>query len=75
MGVLEIAYYVLMIALIVYAITQIPEPEDRPPAEFDDIEAPVAEAGKPIPVLFGTRDLDGPNVVWYGDLMSFPIKA
>lgn len=26
---------------------------------------PTAEQGKPIPVLFGTRMINQPNVVWY----------
>ena len=75
MAALEIIYYVVMIALVVYAITQIPDPKDRPPAAFSDLELPVAEVGMEIPVLFGTRDLDGPNVVWYGDMSTVAVKA
>lgn len=33
----------------------------------DDIKFPVVTASAPIPVLFGTRRLAGPNVIWYGD--------
>lgn len=40
----------------------------------DDVDAPVAEEGKSIAVLFGVRDLKGPNVVWYGDLKSVAIR-
>jgi hypothetical protein len=52
-----------------------PKPEKPKPAGLDEIDAPVAEAGKTIPVLFGTRDLNGPNVVWYGHLRTTPIKS
>ena len=39
-----------------------------------DINAPTAVEGKPVPVLFGTKRIKGPNVVWYGDLKSIAIK-
>lgn len=51
-----------------------PKPQNIPPAGIDDIKAPTAEQGRDIPVLFGTKELTGPNVVWYGDLRTDPIK-
>ncbi|HXK55071.1 MAG TPA: hypothetical protein PLZ16_00365 [Gammaproteobacteria bacterium] len=56
-----------------YALT--PKPQNQPPAGLDDLEVPTAEEGKEIPVLFGTRELKGANVVWYGDLNTKAIKA
>jgi len=35
-----------------------------------DLDFPTAEEGKPIAVLFGTRRLKDPNVVWYGDIRT-----
>ena len=35
-----------------------------------EITAPTADEGKPIAVLFGTRRIKGPNVVWYGDIKT-----
>jgi hypothetical protein len=35
---------------------------------------PVAEEGRPIPVVFGTVTVTGANVLWYGDLRSTPIQ-
>lgn len=52
-----------------------PNVENRPPAGIEDLQVPTAEDGRPIPVLFGCRDLRAPNVVWYGDLDTVPIKA
>src|SRR5919108_2661771 len=40
-----------------------------------DFQAPTAEEGRAIPVVFGTVKLAAPNVVWYGDLKSKPLKA
>ena len=51
-----------------------PKPQSRPPAGLGEIKAPTAEEGREIPVLFGTRDIEGPNVVWYGDLRTTAIK-
>lgn len=45
------------------------------PAAFDDFEVPTAKAGREIPVLFGTRDITGANVVWYGDLRTKKVKG
>lgn len=51
-----------------------PKIQNQKPAGLGDITAPVAEEGIEIPVLFGTRDFNGPNVVWYGDLKVVAIK-
>lgn len=44
------------------------------PATVRDFDAPIAVDGKEIPVLFGTREITHPNVVWYGDLKTVPIR-
>jgi hypothetical protein len=36
---------------------------------------PTAEQDRPIPVIFGTVWITGPNVVWYGDLRTEGIPA
>jgi hypothetical protein len=52
-----------------------PKPQSLPRPELEDLQAPTAEEGREIPVLFGCRDIRGPNVVWYGDLRTVRIKA
>jgi len=44
------------------------------PATAAEFQVPTAEEGREVPVLFGTRRITGPNVVWWGDLASTPIK-
>ena len=39
-----------------------------------NLDVPVAESGKPIPVLFGTRVIRQANVVWYGDVKTTEIR-
>ena len=64
---------VFIVALVAsYAL--MPKPQSQPPPGIGSVTAPTAEEGREIPVLFGTRDMDGPNVVWYGDIKTVPIK-
>lgn len=68
-----IAAIIFVVALVV-AVAMMPKPQSQPPAGLGDIKAPTAEEGREIPVLFGTRDIEGPNVVWYGHLRTVAIK-
>ena len=63
----------LIISLAISYATR-PKPQGAKPAGLSDFTVPTAEDGRVIPVLFGTRDISGPNVVWYGDLKITPIK-
>lgn len=58
---------------IATAILQKP-PKDASASGLGDFQAPTAEEGRVIPVVFGTVKIKGPNVVWYGDLGVVPIK-
>lgn len=66
---------ILFVGAIGVGLLMAPKPQSQKPAGLGDITAPVAEEGLEIPVLFGTRDLNGPNVVWYGDLKTVAIKS
>lgn len=65
------------VALVVAAVVSVvlaPSPENAKPAGLNEFDVPTAEVGREIPVLFGTRDIKGPNCVWYGDLSVSPIR-
>ena len=64
---------IIVSGLIVQALT--PKPAQPKPASLDDFSAPTAEEGRAIPVVFGTAWITGPNVVWFGDLRTTPIRA
>lgn len=68
-------YAIVWVVALVAAYTMVPKPQTQPPAGIGEVEAPTAEEGREIPVLFGTRDIEGPNVVWYGDLKTVAIRA
>lgn len=58
----------LVVAIIAVALVPRVQSADARPASLTDIDAPTAEPGRPIPVVFGTCLVKSLNVVWYGDL-------
>lgn len=51
-----------------------PKTQDALPGQIGDKDIPLASADAPIPVLFGTRVISQPNVVWWGDVMVRAIR-
>lgn len=68
-------YIVFFIVAYVIATSNIPKAENAQPAGFGDLKVPTAQEGLSIPVLFGTRYIASPNVVWSGDLATVAIKS
>lgn len=67
-------YVAVFIVALAVGMSMTPKPQSQPPAGLGDFKVPTAEEGREIPVLFGTRDIDGPNVVWYGHLRTVAIR-
>ena len=65
----------LVLNVVAYLI--MPKPKQAKPAAAQDMEDPVAEAGKPIPVVFGTITVKGLNVLWFGEkaIRTYKIKV
>jgi hypothetical protein len=68
-------YLLIAIAFQVIAFLLAPKPKKQQPPETTDLENPVAERGKPIPVVFGTLTVKGLNVLWYGDKQYVEYKV
>jgi len=51
-----------------------PKPQSQKPPAVGEVKTPTAEEGREIPVLFGTRIIKSPNVVWYGDIKIKAIR-
>jgi len=51
-----------------------PKVQDAKPGQIGEQDIPMASQDAPIPVLFGTRVLSQPNVVWWGDVRVVPIR-
>lgn len=67
--------YLFAAVLALFIVATTPQPKSRPPADLENIKVPTAEEGRAIPVLFGTRVIEGPNVVWYGDFKTQEVKG
>lgn len=65
---------VFVIALAISSAMQPKQPEQKP-VSLGDFNMPTAEPGRPIPVVMGTYTIKSPNIVWYGDLGSTPVKT
>ena len=65
----------LAISIVSYLI--MPKPKAPKPEAAKDLEDPTAEAGRPIPVVFGTITVKGLNVLWFGDKSkrTYKVKA
>lgn len=65
----------LVLSVVAYVLT--PKPKQPKPDAARDMDNPTAEAGRPIPVVFGTVIVKGLNVLWYGDksTKTYEVKA
>ena len=64
----------LAVASVVLSLLLMPKPKTPKPDAAKDLDNPTAEAGKPIPVVFGTITVKGLNVLWYGDKQTSTYK-
>lgn len=62
-----LAWAVMAIVSSVISYVIAPKPPQAQRAETKDMDSPTAEAGKPIPVVFGTVMVKGVNTLWFGD--------
>ena len=67
-------YVATFVVALVLVTALAPKPQSAKPAGLGDVQAPTAEEGREIPVLFGTRLCRGPNIVWYGDFETQAIQ-
>lgn len=67
-------FLIVFIVALAVSYAMMPKAQDRPPAGLGDVRAPTASEGRAITMLFGTRDISGPNVTWYGDFKAVPVK-
>ena len=72
MGILPYLAVLIVSAFVAYALA--PKPPVPKPADISDFDAPTAEEGRPIPVVFGTVKVKGANVLWYGGLYTQAIR-
>lgn len=57
----------IMVAMQLVAVLLRPKPKRQKSEAVKDLEDPVAEAGKPIPIVFGRMTVKGLNVLDFRD--------
>lgn len=55
----------VVLAFLAYLLA--PKPKSPKPEAATQMENPTADAGRPIPVVFGTVMLKSPNTLWFGN--------
>ena len=73
-----VAWFVVVaiaVAVAAVALVLMPRPKPPKPDAMKDLEDPTAEAGRPVPVVFGTITVKGLNVIWFGDKDSREYKT
>ena len=67
----------ISLAINVVAYLLMPKPKAPKPEAAKQSDVPTADAGKPIPVVFGTVTVSAVNVLWYGDQThnQYQVKA
>lgn len=67
-------FIAIVIVALVVGYAAAPKAENTTPPSLGDAKAPLANEGSEIPVLFGTKEISSPNVVWFGDQRTIPIR-
>lgn len=68
---------VAAVASVAVSYLLAPKIKSPKPEAVKDLEDPTAEAGRPVPVVFGTITVKGLNLLWFGDKgkRTYKVKA
>lgn len=66
---------VALIASVAISLLLRPKIKTPKPEAAADLENPTAEAGRPVPVPFGSPMIKGLNLLWYGDKKQSTYKV
>lgn len=58
---------VIGVGLQVLGYLLMPKPKAAKSEDVTDMDNPTAEAGRPIPVVFGELEVVGVNIIYFGD--------
>lgn len=67
-------FIALFVASFIVSYLMAPKPQTQKPPGIGEVETPTAEEGREISVLFGTRDINSANNVWFGNVKTVAIK-
>ena len=70
--------FTLILFAVFFVLNEFLKPkndQEQGRAGLGDFRFPTATEGRPVPIIWGTVKLAGPNVIWYGDLSQIPITT
>jgi hypothetical protein len=65
---IAVAIVLAVVSAVLSYVLQPGPPKPPGASALEDFEAPTVDDGRPIPIVFGTVFVRGPNIVWYGSL-------
>lgn len=68
---------IIAIAFAVLAYLLAPKPKQPKPPAASDLESPTADAGRPVPVVFGEVTVTGVNILgfWDKQVLTYKVKV
>lgn len=66
-------FWFILTTVLQMMLTPKPKVDNAKPAGLDEFDIPTATTGRSVPIVYGTRKVDGSNTCWYGNLSSVPI--
>lgn len=67
----------IIVAIVMAALSYLfmPRPKAPTPDAAEELDVPTADAGMPVPVVFGTMTVRSPNALWTGDVSTTSEKV
>ena len=65
----------ISVAISIASYIIMPKPKAPKPEAAKDMESPTADAGRPLPVVFGTMTIKGINCLWFGEKYKYSYKV
>lgn len=67
----------LIIGLVLSLVSAFlrPKPEPPKPNTIGDFNIPITKEGQEVGIVYGTAWIYSPQIVWYGDFKTEPVKT
>lgn len=68
-------YIIILLISLAVSYAARPKPQNAKPPALTDFDAPVVEDGRDVAWIHGECWVSDPNILWWGNLRTTPIKA
>lgn len=72
-----VVQFVIALVMMVAAYLLMPKPKMPSSSDAESMEDPKVSSGTPIKVVFGTKTVKDPNILWFGEKSTrkYKVKA